>query len=273
MVIIYMPTARALFLLRLFRKGDAACVKKPREKRPVFFSILLSYLCTMALPMALLSLLFFWFLYQTYDKELIQSEEDSLHWSQTLMDNVVREMQSNAIILLNSNEFQPEHLRAAYGNFYDVTRRLANITYTNTFVDGYYYLNSEVKILFSRETMFDYERFCKFGLRYDGMTPDNLEDMLLQNRASYWLAAEPGSGEGFVTYMATNKTSWNFPNAAILFQIKESTLKEILSRDSRRQQRQIMMLYDGELLYSSCPELSGEGLKDGFSLYRFVNSG
>lgn len=244
------------FLLRLFQKGDAACVKKPREKRPVFFSILLSYLCTMALPIALLSLLFFWFLYQTYDKELIQSEEDSLHWSQTLMDNVVREMQSNAIILLNSNEFQPEHLRAAYGNFYDVTRRLANITYTNTFVDGYYYLNSEVKILFSRETMFDYERFCKFGLRYEGMTPDNLEDMLLQNRASYWLAAEPDSEEGFVTYIATNKTSWNPPSAAILFQIKESTLKEILSRDSRRQQRQIMMLYDGGLLYSSSPELS-----------------
>ena len=33
-------------------------MKEPREKRPVFFSILLSYLITMALPMILLSFLF-----------------------------------------------------------------------------------------------------------------------------------------------------------------------------------------------------------------------
>lgn len=233
-------------------------MKKPREKRPLFFSILLSYLTTMVLPMVLLSLLFFWFLYQTYDKELIRNEADSLAWSQTLMDDVVREMQSNAIILLNSNEFASDHLEEAYGNFYDVTRRLSNVTYTNTFVDGYYYLNSEVKMLFSSETMFDYDRFCKYGLRYEGMTADNLEDKLLQNRASYWLPAEHDSGEGFITYLATNKTSWNPPSAAILFQIKESTLKEIFSRDSRSQKRNILMIYEGRLLYSSSPDFSRE---------------
>lgn len=233
-------------------------MKRPREKRPVFFSILLSYLATMALPMVLLSLLFFWFLYQTYDKELIRNESDSLAWSQTLMDDVVREMQSNATLLLNSNEFKHDHLEEAYGNFYDVTRRLSNVTYTNTFVDGYYYLNSEVRMLFSRETMFDYDRFCRFGLSYEDMTAGNLEDKLLKNRASYWLPVERGSGEGFITYIATNKTSWNTPSAAILFQINESTLKEIFTRDSRSQQRNIMMIYEGRLLYSSSPDFSRE---------------
>ncbi|NBJ88475.1 helix-turn-helix domain-containing protein [Acutalibacter sp. 1XD8-36] len=233
-------------------------MKEPREKRPVFFSILLSYLITMALPMVLLSFLFFWFLYQTYDKELIRNEADALTWSQTLMDDVVREMQSNASILLNSNEFQPGYLMEAYGNFYDVTRRLSNITYTNTFVDGYYYLNGEVKMLYSRETMFDYNRFCKYGLLYKGMTAENLEDKLLQNRATYWLPAEHNNSEGFITYLATNKTSRLPPSAAILFQIKESTLKEILNQDSRSQQRNILMIYEGKLLYSSSDDFSQE---------------
>jgi len=233
-------------------------MKKKLEKRPVFFNIFLSYLATMSLPMILLSLLFFWFLYQTYNKELVNNEKDSLAWSQALMDDVVREMQSNATILLNSGEFQSEHLNEAYGNFYDVTRRLANITYTNTFVDGYYYLNSDVKMIFSRETMFTYDRFCKFGLRYTGMTADGLEEKLLQNRVSYWLPAEHGRGEGFVTYLMTNKTSLNPPSSAILFQIKEKTLKEILRRDGHSQQRDILMLYQGELIYSSSPDLAQE---------------
>lgn len=233
-------------------------MKKDREKRPFFFSILLSYLATMALPMILLSLLFFWFLYQTYDKELVQNEEASLAWSQTLMDDVVREMQSNAILLLNSSEFQPEHLKEAYGNFYDVTRRLANVTYTNTFVNGYYYLNSDMKMLFSRETMFDYERFCQFGLPYEDMTAENLEDKLLQNRASYWLPAQHSGGGSFITYLVTDKNTWNRPDSAILFRIDDSNLKEILSAKDRPQQRCMIMIYEGKMLYSSDPALAAD---------------
>ena len=227
-----------------------------KQGRPVFFRILISYFLIMILPMIVLGGMISGFLYRTYHKELIRSQQQSLSSSQAMMDTIIREMQSNAMILLNSGEFQTRHLRQAYGNFYDITNRLSILSYTNIFVDEYFYLNSEMKHLFNRETMFSYDTFCKYGIPYRNMTEKNLENILLKNAMSYWIPMEQDGEESFLTYVVTDKTSWHTPKNAIIFRLKEHTLNKILNVEQDSQQSCAIIISNNIPIFGSSPDFS-----------------
>lgn len=184
----------------------------------------------MALPMALLGTLIFGSFLKLYDEELIASRQNSLQQTQAVMDNIVKEMESNASILLNSSNFKTSYIKEKYGNFYDITRQLASITYTNTFVETYYYLNSDLELIFSPDTMFSYDRFINFGLKNDSLQNGEVEELLLQNKIRYWLPVEKDqiTGANYISYIFTDKTGKNAPENSIVFLINQYTINEIM---------------------------------------------
>lgn len=228
-------------------------VKQKIKSRPVFFQILFSYFLIMALPMTLLGTLVFGSFLQFYDDELVESRQNSLKQTQVVMDNIVQEMESNASILLNSGNFRTEYLQKEYGNFYDVTRQLATITYTNTFVYAYWYLNSDLQMIFNPETMFTYEKYAQYGVKTSSLNEYSAQELLLKDQLHYWLPLDKDelSGKSFITYVITDKTGKNMPKSSIIFQIDQETINDIIGIHLNSQLDFAMIRWQGEPIYYS----------------------
>ncbi len=233
-------------------------IKQKLKKRPVFFKILCSYFLIMAIPISLLGIFIFGSFKTFYDKQLTAERLTALQQTQTIIDNIVLEMQSNAAIFLQSENFQTEHLKKAYGNFYDVTRQLATITYTNTFVDVYWYLNSDLDLLFNSETMFTYEKYVQYGIRFPSLDSANIEECLLQNGVSYWLPMEMDeiSKVSYMTYVITDKVGIQSPKRSIIFQISQDTIQKLIGILPSDSNDYAMVCWNGELIYTSNEEFS-----------------
>lgn len=228
-------------------------LKQKVKSRPVFFKILFSYFLIMAMPMSLLGIFIFGSFKQFYDEELTAARQTALQQTQTILDNIVLEMHSNAAILLHSGNFQTEHLKKAYGNFYDVTRQLATITYTNTFVDAYWYLNSDLDLLFNPETMFTYEKYVQYGVQSPSLDAANVEKRFLQNRVGYWLPMEKDaiSETSFMTYVITDKNGRQAPKNSIIFQISQETIDKLIGLYPAVPYDYAMVCWNGEPIYTS----------------------
>ena len=227
------------------------------KKRSTFFNILISYLVIMIIPMILLGGILFNFFYSTFNNELIENRVNSLHRVQVTMDNIINEMHMDAFTLLNSYAFSTTALQEHYGNFYDVLRQLSNTDLTNPFIENTFYVNNQIKRVYTSQTMFRYDDFRA--------TPDNNLDfsgsdvpqLLIKNYRSYWIPIQHADSRHFLTYVTTKKISREAPDASIAFQISESTLNQLMGEFiSDRYSCVIIADIGDHILYSSNPVIS-----------------
>ncbi len=224
------------------------------KSRNAFFRILLSYLVMMLTPMLILGLASFNFFAKFYDRELVSNRVNSLYKVQSTFDIFINQMNAYAYSLLKSSEFTPAHLNAEYGNFYDVTHKLASVVLTNDFINNIFYINSELHYIFTTETFFRYQDFQAFGPQYN-IPVTQTEDYLLQNKRLYWLSLQPvrKSSPKALIYVVTNKDGQTQPTASVFFQIGNQTLRELAGDTGAC----IIISDDRDsLLYSSDPATS-----------------
>jgi AraC-type DNA-binding domain-containing proteins len=225
------------------------------KKRSTFFSILISYLIIMTIPMVLLGGILINFFYNTFNSELIENRINSLHRIQVTMDSIVNGMHTDAFTILNSTEFSSLHLQEQYGNFYDVVRQLSSTDLTNPFIDNTFYVNDETKRVYTPLTMFNYDDFrADKDFNFSG---SDVMQLLVRNNRSYWLPMQHTDSNSFLTYVITNKMGQEAPNASIAFQINQSTLDQLMGEFTSDSYSCVIISDAGnDILYSSNPVIS-----------------
>ncbi len=222
------------------------------KRRKVFWNILISYLVLITLPLLFTGVMFSDTVNGFFKDEILMSRAAQLDSARSIVDFFINSMDANARQMLASSAFSTSRLTESYGNFYDVIRSISAIYTSSTFISDVYYLNGEVKTIYSHVTAFDYDGFLAYSEGAYDCTAEDLDALLLGNRHSYWIPTRAvGSGRAF-TYVVTAKRSSLAPTRSMFFQITTQKMSTVLGGDDKN----LMILSDsgGQIIYASDEE-------------------
>ena len=228
------------------------------KKRRAFFQILLSYLVIMLIPLIALGSVLFNFFFSRYSDEILANRLGQLSTFQMVFDGQISSMNAHSYRMLNSEIFSTQYYLDAYGNFYNLIAQLSEVNYTNDFINGAFFINSEIDRIFTSSNQYSYENFRKFRSGYPAEN-DDLESFLIGNERNFWIPLtredENSSTRDFLTYVVTNKRSQNSGDAAVFYQIRKDTIDPLAGNLDTINSNLIIGSPNGEILYLSDWEL------------------
>lgn len=223
------------------------------KRKKVFCSILISYIVIILTPVFILGSVLFNSFSTFFKNELITGQVNLLNRIQSTFDIFISEMSANSHLMFNSSAFTTSYIKTEYGNMYDITSKLATVSYTNSFIDNVFYVNDEIKLVYTPETVYNYQNFRAFVGDYSNLDHDT-PVMLLQNMYRYWLPEQDISSDGkkVLTYVTTDKRGRLAPRSSITYQINTETISRLFGKiDEKAGICLIIVDENNKILYSS----------------------
>ena len=223
------------------------------KRKKAFRSILISYIVIILMPVFILGTVLFNSFSTFFNNELITGQINLLNRMQNTFDIFISEMTASSHLMFNSTTFTTSYIKKEFGNMYDVTGKLATVTYTNSFVDNIFYVNDEIKLVYMPTTVYNYKTFRTFiGGNY--YLEDDIPVMLLQNMYMYWLPEQESDEDGkkVLTYVTTDKRGQLAPRSSICYQINTETISQLFGQFAQKSGVCIVIADDkNNILYSS----------------------
>ncbi len=226
---------------------------KGRVRRKAYYGIMLSYIALLIIPLMTFSFFTFHSFSGFYGESILKSRQTEFERLQSTMDMILEQMGADAYALLGNRALSTAAVKEAYGNYLDVTLALSTVTNTNRFIENAFYINDELRHVFTSVTMYTYEDFTRFSYGYD----HEPQILLLQNKRQYVLPCQNirQGLEQAVTFVYTDKCSAEAVHSAVFFQMSKHTLDSLVGRYLKEADT-VTVLSDnaGSLLYAGSPD-------------------
>lgn len=225
-----------------------------RLRKSTFSGFLISYLTIMAIPVIILSFVFFGHFTDYFSTNLERTSLSALLRGQSNIDIQFAQLQSYSYRMANSIEFTTEYLDESYAQFFDVFNSLSNIKYSNEFLSDVLYLNMDLRYVYSSDSRYSFADFKTFGPSYDTLSETDTEALFHRINGTVWLPVQSirGGERSVLTYIIPLQRRQGRLRSAAIFQISKHTMDLLVGDAKARADSSFLVADKGdEVLYSS----------------------
>ncbi|NHN32522.1 AraC family transcriptional regulator [Paenibacillus agricola] len=218
----------------------------------------LSYMIIIFPIIILLIVMTFGLFYYENKNNFIKNSTDSLIGMQKAFDVVVSDMNLNATEMLDSADFSTSKITTKYGSFLGISRRLSSYVSYSKMINNVFYINNDLKTVYTLGKPYTYEDFYLFNDGYN-ITKDTYAQFFLKNILRFWIPAQNAgaNGEQVLTYVVTYNGEHNYPSNALVVHIGTEKLDELFDGFLPNSQAEMLVLdNNNSILYSTLGELS-----------------
>ncbi|MEK3885630.1 cache domain-containing protein [Paenibacillus sp. PL2-23] len=205
----------------------------------LFWQYLLSYVFVLLLPLLVIGSLLYWQLVDTVKDKDLANNQKMLNQMKDVVDVKFAEMNRIAVQISESPELTPYYITQ---NFYHalMARRLMNYTVANEFIDNLIYYVKGHPYLYSEKSSYTFSRFINDIYRYEDWPEASfIQDMNELREPMLRPAEDVGVNTGvsrYVTYLVPVPMNDLAPYGTVMFQIKETSFRQILFSDIENHQ-------------------------------------
>lgn len=169
----------------------------------IFRRYLLSYLCTLLLPVLILSVVIYEVVSSSCREQLLEQNMAALQQLSLSVSMQREQLDAFAVQTTNRSEFFFRNQKQP-GDFYEIQRILSNWMAGNAFIDDICYYNPKLDKIYAYDAVYSIDSFARW--RTHDLGSEEIRQIMFSNAFNQWVSI-PGKDKGDLFYFASARVS------------------------------------------------------------------